>query len=223
MKRILSLVALLVVSSFMMASAEDLFGVEHKKINFGADIASNFEYHFDMMFNTTSATGSKIFDENAGINFGLGYNLTNNLYAGFSTGYVHDYGIIPLYDKKGTFMGSCDFIPCLFDLQCRWNPVPRFSLFIEGRAGALINTKMSKNVINEKGVEAKYDFPNYSYYDVQPGIIIRPRRTIDVRLSVGLSYGKPGKEPEGFGGMVKDEKNLTFKIGIARRFGKNLY
>lgn len=220
MKRILSLVALLVVSSFMMASAEDLFGVEHKKINFGADIASNFEYHFDVAFNTTSGAGSKVFDESAGFNFGVGYNLTNNLYAGISTGYIHDFG---LFKVEGLSMPCSDYVPILADLQCRWNPVPRFSLFLEGRAGALLSTRMSKELVNEAGENVKYKFVNYSYYEVQPGVIIRPRRTIDVRFSVGYGYAKPGDETEGFVGCVKEEKILTFKLGIARRFGKNAF
>ena len=223
MKRILSLVALLVVSSFMVASAEDLFGVEHKKINFGADIASNFEYHLDVVFNSTSGTNSTVFDESAGFNFGLGYNLTNNLYAGISTGYLHDFGLFKVRDNSGTMLGCSDYLPMLAELQCRWNPVPRFSVYLDGRAGALISTRPSKEITNDSGEDVKYKFVNYSYYEVQPGIIIRPRRTIDVRLSVGFGYAKPGKETEGFEGLVQEEKVLTFKIGIARRFGKNVF
>lgn len=224
MKRILSLVALLVVGSFGMASAEDLFGVEHKKINFGADIASTFEYHFDLGFNSTTSTGTPFLDESGGIGFGIGYNVSNNLYAGFSTGYIHDFGINPVLNKNGQIFGNCDFIPCLADLQVRWNPVPRFSLFLEGRAGAFINTHPQKDATNPvTGESGKYTFPNYSYYDVQPGVIIRPRRTLDVRISFGLGYAKPGKEPEGFESLIKDEKAFTFKVGIARRFGKNAF
>jgi len=189
---------------------ENLF--DGQKKDYGASIAKTWEYRVYGTGNTSSGTSSITSDESAGLDFGIGYNVTSWLYTGISTGIVHDFG--------GTSsMSAGDVIPWLANIQLRWNVKRKLSLFVEGRAGVFCNvTPDKKDVLNNNKEKVDFEYPNYMYYDIQPGLLFRITEKFDLRLSFGYGYAKVGKETKGFEGRTYDETILTGKFGIGYRF-----
>lgn len=197
---------------------ENLFA--GKKKDYGKSIKKTWEYRVFLCANTSSGTSSITSDESGGLELGVGYNFTSWFYAGVSTGFIHDFG--------GTSgMEAGDIMPWLVDLQLRWNVKRKLSLFLEGRAGIFGNiTPDEKNaghrdcVHNGEHKADSYDFkyPNYTYYDIQPGLLFRLTEKLDMRLSFGYGYAKPYNETEGFEGRTYDETILTGKFGFSYRF-----
>lgn len=189
---------------------ENLFA--KKKENYGASIAKTWEYRVFLTANTTSGTSSITSDESGGLELGAGYNFTSWLYAGVTTGFIHDFG--------GTSdLAAGDIIPWLADIQLRWNVKRKLSLFVEGRAGAFCNvTPDVKSARANDGSQKSFTYPNYSYLEVQPGLLFRVTEKVDLRLSFGYGYAKPGKETEGFEYRTYDETVLTGKFGVSYRF-----
>ena len=197
-------------ASAVVAEEEDLFADE--KEDYGASIAKTWEYRVFGTANTTSGTSSITSDESAGLELGVGYNVTSWFYAGITTGFIHDFG--------GTSgMDAGDIIPWLVDLQLRWNVKRKLSIFVEGRTGVFCNVTPDVTTAKDNnGKETKFSYPNYMYYEVQPGLLFRITEKFDVRLSFGYGYAKPYNETTNFEGRTYDETVLTGKFGIAYRF-----
>ncbi len=183
-----------------------------KKENYGESITKTWEWRVFVTANTSSGTSSITSDESAGLELGVGYNPTSWLYTGISTGVVHDFG--------GTSgMEAGDIIPWLADLQLRWNIKRKLSLFVQGRAGVFCNvTPNNKKALSNSNVVTEFEYPNYMYYDLQPGFLFRITEKCDIRLSFGYGYAKPYNETEGFEGRTYDETILTGKFGFSYRF-----
>lgn len=189
---------------------DNLFAEKRK--NYGASIVKTWEYRVFVCANTSSGTSSITSDESAGLELGVGYNPTSWLYTGITTGLIHDFG--------GTSgMSAGDIIPWLVDLQLRWNVKRKLSVFVEGRAGIFCNiTPDEKHVVNAQHEKVDFEYPNYTYYDLQPGLLFRVSEKCDIRLSFGYGYAKPYNEAEGFEGRTYDETILTGKFGVSYRF-----
>ena len=193
----------------------DIFGLHKIKENYGIGIPQTWEYRLDAdLFTTSGAHNDTGSDEGLALNFTMAYNLNKWVSLGASTGYFHDYGIIHGVSVDGGINPN-DLIPLLGDVQVRWNFARKWAFFIEGRGGMLWSVKPSAKLSNGR----KFEYSDYGYYEIQPGLLIRPNRIFEVRLSAGLGYANPFNEDKDFKGTTEKEHTLHFKIGIARRFG----
>lgn len=189
---------------------ENLFA--GKKKDYGKSIKKTWEYRVFLCANTSSGTSSITSDESGGLELGVGYNFTSWFYAGVSTGFIHNFG-----GTSGEAAG--DIMPWLVDLQLRWNVKRKLSIFLEGRVGVFGNiTPDVREAHDNNGVTKKFVYPNYHYYDIQPGLLFRLTEKVDMRLSFGYGYAKPYNETEGFEGRTYDETILTGKFGFSYRF-----
>lgn len=179
-------------------------------------IAKTWEYRLSGVFNTSTGTSAITSDESVGVEFTFGYNFSANFFAGVSTGYLHNFG-----GTSGVPAPDAAF-PFVVDLQYRWNLARRLSLYLEGRAGIVLNATNDVEVWRQdednKRIPYNFQYPNYQYYDIQPGVIYHPSQVFDVRFSVGYGYARPGKETKYAEDRTYDETILAFKVGFARRF-----
>ena len=239
MKKIFSLIAVLLAGSYGLAmaqvevsavadstattSAEDeyAFLFENTEVDYNEGIEKKWEYHMDLVFNTSSGTSSITSDESAGVNLGVGYNVTSWLYTGAAIGFLHDFG-----GTSGLSAG--DFVPLLGEIQLRWNIRRKVSFFAQGRAGMIAPVTAGKKEVSyihrdKDGTlidmgEADFDYPSYVYYEVGPGFIYRVKSNIDLRVSVGYAYAKPFKESKHFEDRTYDETIIWGKFGFGYRF-----
>ncbi len=238
MKRIFSLMAVLLAGSYGLAvaqvevsavadttattSAEDEYSFlfENTEVDYNEGIEKKWEYHLDLVFNTSSGTSSITSDESAGVNLGVGYNVASWLYTGAAIGFLHDFG-----GTSGLSAG--DFVPLLGEIQLRWNIRRKVSFFAQGRAGVVVPVTSGKDNVgytykdelgNLRSGTANFDYPSYMYYEVGPGFIYRVKSNIDLRFSVGYAYAKPFKESEHFEDRTYDETIIWGKFGFGYRF-----
>lgn len=226
MKKVFSLFAFVLMNSWGVATAQEVVEEEKTevpvateavaeeeegdpfakpKIDWGVDIANHWEYRLDFIFNTTTGTSTYTSDESGGLEFSMDYNLNSIFSVGVSTGYIHDFG--------GTSgMNGSDVVPLLGDFQMRFNIAKKCSFYALGRAGLLCAIKDSP-----QGKDG-FRYPNYLYYEVQPGIMYRPTTKFEFRLSAGYGYAVPYHESAGYEDRTYDETIISFKLGLAYRF-----
>ena len=240
MKKTFSLFVILMASSLGLASAQDVvaadstaveatseatstseedysFLFESNEVDFNEGVEKgDWELHLDLYMNTSTGTSAITSDESGGFNVGFGYNVYSFFYAGLSTGYWHDFG-------GTTGLEPGDFMPFLVELQLRWNVRRKLSFFAQGRAGLVVPIVSGKkdqpypSGNNPEGY-ADFNYPTYSYYEIQPGLMYRIRPNIDLRFSIHYAYSKPYKESEHFEGRTYDETIIGGKLGIGYRF-----
>ena len=191
--------------------AEEDMWFETKSELYGRQIKHTWEYRVALAFNTSTGTSAITSDESFGFDFGLGYNVTRNIYLGVQTGICHDFGGV-----SGVPAG--DYIPGLANVQLRLNFKKGLSFYAEGTVGVMM--AITDNYQDEGMLEANVEFkrPNYMYYGLTPGLMFRPNKKLDFRLSVGYGYAVPYSEQSGMGDKTYDETIIAVKAGIGYRF-----
>lgn len=187
--------------------AEEEMWFASKAELYGRSVKRTWEYRLALAFNTSTGTSAITSDESGGVDFGIGYNLTGNIYAGILTGYWHDFGGV-----SGHYGG--DVMPALGNLQLRFNLRKRLSFYVEGYAGILLQLKDDYKEYDG----SYYEYPNYLYYGVDPGLMFRFGKKLDFRVSVGYGYAIPINEMEGYEDCTYDETLICIKAGFAYRF-----
>jgi len=213
MKKIFTFLCVVLISSCLGVMAQDETTAEQDTVkeDYGATIRKTWEYRVVFTASTTTGTSTITSDEFGAFELGVGYNPTSWLYTGISSGFAHDFG-----GTKGLHGG--DAIPALADLQLRLNIKKKFSLFIDGRAGIFLNITPDAFARDINGIDKTFEYPHYLYCDIQPGIIFRSTKKLDVRISFGYGYAKPINEVPGFEDRTYDETILTAKLGFGYRF-----
>ncbi len=187
--------------------AEEEMWFASKAELYGRSVKRTWEYRLVLAFNTSTGTSAITSDESGGVDFGIGYNLTGNIYAGILTGFWHDFGGV-----SGHYGG--DVMPALGNLQLRFNLRKKLSFYVEGYAGILLQLKDDYQEYDG----TYYEYPHYIYYGVDPGLMFRAGKKIDFRVSVGYGYAIPINEAKEFEDCTYDETLICIKAGFAYRF-----
>lgn len=185
---------------------------------YGSGVAKTWELQTEIVYNTSfDPDPIKDGDNSGGVQLTIGYNFNEHFLLGITAGYIHDFGGVTSFEAgKG--------VPFLGTFQFRWNTFPKVQFFVEGRAGIMLNIEPDHLTAGWTNLEHKdiyystMEYPNYQYYEINPGLMFHMSERYDVRFSAGYAYAKPGKEVEKFKYNTYEEHILSFKVGIARRF-----
>lgn len=194
-----------------LEKAEEDMWFETKSELFGRQIKHTWEYRVALAFNTSTGTSAITSDESIGLDFGLGYNVSRNIYVGVQTGICHDFGGV-------SSVPAGDYVPGLANVQFRLNFKKILSFYVEGSVGVMmaITDNYQDEGMEHSGVTFKR--PNYMYYGLTPGLMFRPNKKLDFRVSVGYGYAVPYHEQVGMGDKTYDETIIAVKAGIGYRF-----
>lgn len=199
---VISLLAAGMLCHADMASAQ----TNYKKAlaNYDNGIANKWEFRVGL----GGSYGTR--GDKAGLfDLGLGYNIGSNVYLGIATGAYPLFGVVD--DLKADVV-----LPLMGDLTWRYNTSnEKVSFFIEGRGGVLVHSRPTAYLeIDDQ--DNKYERQPYLTIEVGPGLDIRVRRNIDLRLSVGYAYANPTND-----GFVParnyTEHSVQARVGFAFR------
>lgn len=157
-----------------------------------------------MLTNSEDGGHAKITNWGESLQFevGAGYNLSSNLYVGLSSGYFYKYGFTMKAHQEN------QLVPLLGDVVYRWNKWRKWSLFAEARAGYLMNFQSEVKLADG----TTYEPAGYTLFELMPGVYYRLRDNIDLRVSVGYTYGATAEE--GVSRMTQNETGLVAKVGM---------
>lgn len=216
MKKILLILTFLCGISTAWAQFED----EKENMNiFTRDshlgVAKRWEYTIMAGFNSSSLVGNAAGEESVSAEIELGYNFSDHVFAGISSGVFHDFGSYHNYPKTvKKYVAACDYMPMLLVARYRWNAYNKVAFYAEGRVGLLSSTTPDPKDAND---EIAWEYPSFFYYDIQPGVIMRMTRRFELRVSAGYGFAKPTGESKDY---AKKEGLVTIKAGFAYRFSK---
>lgn len=202
MKKVLSLLAI-AMASISLAKAEvvdSLVIVDDgisQKWEVKAMVGGMFTNH-----EPVEGAGHTRWGESLQFELGAGYNLNEHLYLGVSSGYFHKYGFTAKVHQNN------QLIPLLGDIVYRWNKWEKWSLFAEARAGYLFNLQDTKRLPD--GTE--YEPAGYSLFEIMPGAYYRIRKNIDLRFSIGFTYGVTAES--GDLRLTNNEPGVVAQIGL---------
>lgn len=151
-------------------------------------------------------TGSR-YDKALLFDLGLGYNVSSNWYMGLSSGLYYRFGAVDGLKSEG-------MIPVMADITWRSNPVSdRWSPFFQVLGGYLIPEKKT-GTLEDEGTP--YNWKGYTCFEFNPGLSLRPSRSVDVRFSLGYALAIPGDD--GFDPARNYTEHLVMgKIGVSFR------
>ena len=210
MKKIFALMA--VASLGVAAQAQtvqeletQLADVQQKLDNYDDGIAKKWEFKFDFSGNVSTGYDDDTYgytkgEESFSLDLGAGYNFTSNWFLGLNTGYFWKYG-----------NESNRLIPLLLDVVYRWNlgEKEKWSLFLEGRGGYLFSIRANRDTKKYKD----YEYKNYNFFEIQPGVYYRLKRNIDLRFSLGYAYTDP-REGDNVDLVARHEHIFSAKLGM---------